>query len=132
MRVNAITLLRFFLLGYRLQPKYFTDYSDRYIQGLTNCKQTMTTGDAEACKQTQALIDLLTVCMSLYSGHPEIYIDIQERIGELLYDHSDKLTSPSESDIEKAKQGGLWTSSMLEQETLAKYEDTLVKEQVTG
>ena len=88
----------------------------------------MTTGDAEACKQTQALIDLLTVCMSLYSGHPEIYIDIQERIGELLYDHSDKLTSPSDSDIEKAKQGGLWTSSMLEQETLAKYEDTLVKE----
>jgi hypothetical protein len=29
--------------------------------------------------------------MSAYSGHPEIYIEINERIGELLYDQGDNL-----------------------------------------
>jgi hypothetical protein len=79
-KANAIALLKFFLLGYTLQPKYFTDHADRFSQALAQCKESTDYAS------TQALIDLLAICMAAYSGHPEIYIEFQERIGELLYD----------------------------------------------
>ena len=30
-RQNALNILKFFVFGYRMQAKYFTDYSDTYI-----------------------------------------------------------------------------------------------------
>jgi hypothetical protein len=41
--------------------------------------------------------------MNVYSGHPEKYGELQDRIGELVYDSKDRLRMLSDEEIEKLK-----------------------------
>ncbi len=66
----------------------------------------------------QDLIELLQVCMAIHSGHPEIYMEMQERMGELVYDSGDQLRMMSEEEVERAKLRGMWTARPEEQELI--------------
>jgi hypothetical protein len=72
----------------------------------------------------QSLHAFLTLCMSIYSGHPELYSRLQDYLGELVYDSQGKLSALDDSEIERQKQGGLWVS-MAQQEELQKFEGTV-------
>ena len=60
---------------------------------------------------TERLAEYLTVCMSIHTGHPEKYIEIQDRIGELIYDHN--LSQPL--DVESIKSSQLWVPLSVQQ-----------------
>lgn len=65
----------------------------------------------EEIAYTQGLIDYLTISMAVYSGHPEKYADLQDRIGELVFDSRERLTLTSEEAVERAKSlDTLWIS----------------------
>ena len=82
-----------------MQPAYFINYCDVFIAILVKQKETLDTLRSvvtleyqdrykEESYFTEKLIEYLQVCMSIHTGHPEKYIEIQDRIGELIYDHS--------------------------------------------
>lgn len=49
--------------------------------------------------------------MAVYSGHPEKYGELSDRIGEIVYDSQGRLVLTSEQDIEKSKSyDTLWIS----------------------
>ncbi|TNV85471.1 hypothetical protein FGO68_gene12743 [Halteria grandinella] len=126
MRLNCLKLLRFFLLGYRMQPSYFLDYCDsRYLQVLENCKlqiSLLPDVSTDELRFIQSLIDFLTTCMAVYSGHPEKYGEIQDRIGEIIYDSQGRLVLPAEADIERSKgDESLWIA-IDQQDSLQNFE----------
>ena len=129
-RMNALRVLKFYLLGYRMQAKYFTDNCDTYQSVIIELRTTLLSIDT-ASTDLQALLPFaqslhtfLTLCMSIYSGHPELYSRLQDYLGELAYDSQGKLSPMDDSEIERQKQAGLWVS-MAQQEELQKFEGTV-------
>ena len=115
-RINALKVLNFYLMGYRMQAKYFTDNCDTYQSVIIELRTTLLSIDT-ASTDLQALLPFaqslhtfLTLCMSIYSGHPELYSRLQDYLGELAYDSQGKLSPMDDSEIERQKQAGLWVS----------------------
>eukprot|EP00347_Sterkiella_histriomuscorum_P008207 403345967 len=125
-RVGALNLLKFFEFGYQMQPKYFIDYCDDFIQILENLRADY--DPARDREFTQEFANFLTVSMNIHMGHPEKYIEIQDRIGELTYDNG--LLSLTDEEIEKIKTSGLWTS-LQQQQTLQNFENNQAQDQDT-
>jgi hypothetical protein len=129
--MNALKVLKFYLMGYRMQAKYFTDNCDTYQAVIIELRTTLLSIDTTSSSDLQALLTFaqslhtfLTLCMSIYSGHPELYSRLQDYLGELAYDSQGKLSPMDDSEIERQKQAGLWVS-MAQQEELQKFEGTV-------
>jgi hypothetical protein len=97
-------------MGYRMQAKYFTDNCDTYQAVIIELRTALLSFDTTASEDLQALLTFaqslhtfLTLCMSIYSGHPELYSRLQDYLGELTYDSQGKLSPMDDSEIERQK-----------------------------
>ena len=64
-----------------MQAKYFTDQFQTFMNVILEVKENLT----PACILfAQSLISFLQVCMSIYSGHPELYALVYDSFNEII------------------------------------------------
>ena len=62
---NALSLTRFFLFGHQIDPNFFHGVLDTYTRLLPFLSQEM--------PLRSEILELIQVCMSIHSGHPDKY-----------------------------------------------------------
>ena len=98
---NALSLTRFFLFGHQIDPSFFHGVLETYTRLIPFLSQEM--------PLRSELLELIQVCMSIHSGHPEKYkesIEILEQ--ENGNDNQTEATLLTEEQIEKVKNAEAW------------------------
>ena len=95
---NALTLSRFFLVGHQIDPSYFHEALDTY----TSILPFLTDSEGDGLLRHE-IFELIQICMSIHSGHPEKYKDAIELLETL--PEADRM---SEEQIERIKADEAW------------------------
>ena len=108
---NALTLSRFFLVGHQIDPSYFHEALDTYIRILP-----FLTNSQEDGLLRRDMLELIQICMSIHSGHPEKYNDAIELLEAL--PEADRM---SEQLIERIKADEAWLPLNIQREKFTKF-----------
>ena len=108
---NTLSLSRFFLVGHQIDPSYFHEALDVYTRILP-----FLTNSEEDGGLRRDILELVQICMSIHSGHPEKYKDAIELLETLPAD--DRM---SEERIERIKIDEAWLPLNIQREKFTKF-----------